>query len=362
MTIEHGTERTTTLGQPWLSAIVPNYNDAALLPRAIASLANQDPAPGEIIVVDDGSTDDSLEVLARLQSSLPSLRVLRNERNLGIIPSLNRGLSEAQGRYVYMGSANDTVASGFFSVAREMLAACPQCGFFVAECRIVDSAGRQIAIRPPARPAQRAAFMPPQRVRALLRRIDNIFPSSSVVLRREAAEEAGWLDPALSTFADGYLLRAVALRHGFCFAPVIGANWTNDATGASLKTARQTETALAILAAALAKMRDDPHFPATYLPMFERRWRFGAGRANAGAHRCVLRGLQPLLAPGRTEAVAWRLLADIPGLPGRLLRLMWLTLRFRPFDLSAIATTQLVRSLEGAPTAESSTKHALLRR
>ena len=335
---------------PWLSAIIPNYNDSRLLPRAISALASQDPPPAEIIVVDDGSTDDSLRVIERLRLETPSLKLLRNERNLGVIPTLNRGLAAARGRYVYLGSANDSVAPGFFAIARRMLEAHPDCGFFSAECRIVDGTGRAVAVRPPARPAQRPVCVPPHRVPALLRRIDNVFPSSSVVLRRAAAEEAGGLDPALISFADGYLMRAVALRHGFCFAPTIGANWTIDTSGASLTTASRADIALGVLEAAQAKMRDDRHFPPSYLDLFEGRWRFGAGRVNAGADRPTLRALAPVVAPGRAEAAAWRLMALVPGRAGRLARLIWLTLRFRPFALSAIAATQFARLLEKGRT------------
>ncbi|MGP1397572.1 MAG: glycosyltransferase family 2 protein [Inquilinaceae bacterium] len=329
--------------EPWLSAVVPNYNDASLLPRAIAALMRQDPAPDEIIVVDDGSTDDSLAVIERLGREVPGLRLIRHERNVGVIAALNRGIAAARGRLLYLGSANDTIESGFFDLARRMLDAHPDSGFFCGECRIVDAAGNELAIRPPARPSHKLTHFPPQRVPALFEKIDNFTPSSAVVLKRAAVEAEGRLLPELGSFADGYLMRCLALSHGFCFAPTVVANWTVNPGGASLTTAGRPETALGVLKNAQARMRMRDIFPPSYPELFARRWRFGIGRVAAGEGRDVLVSLAPVVAPGRAERAVWGGLARVPGHAGRLARLSWLTLRFRPFSLVAIAFTQIAR-------------------
>lgn len=332
--------------EPWLSAVVPNYNDAPLLPRAIAALMRQDPAPDEIVVVDDGSTDDSLAVIDRFGRELPTLRLVRHERNLGAIAALNSGIAAARGRFLYLGSANDTIEPGFFETARRMLDTHPDSGFFCGECRIVDAAGRELAIRPPARPSHTPTHFPPQRVPALFEKIDNFTPSSAVVLKRTAVEAEGRLLPELGSFADGYLMRCLALGHGFCFAPTVVANWTVNPEGVSMMTASRPETALGVLENAQARMRMRDIFPSSYPEVFGRRWRFGIGRVAAGESREVLVGLAPVVAPGRTESAIWDGLARIPGQAGRFLRLSWLTLRFRPFSLLAIASTQIARRRE----------------
>ncbi len=330
----------------WLSAIIPNYNEAALLPHAISALRAQDPPPDEIIVVDDGSTDASAEVVARLSTEMPTLTLIRSKYNRGVIPALNRGIEAVRGRYIYFGSANDTVAPGFFSTARQMLADHPDCGFFCSECRIVTPDGCEIAMRPPARPSSRPRHFPPANVPGALSRLGNFAPSSSVVMLKSAVVAAGGLQPDLGSFADGYLLRYLALRHGFCFAPIVGANWTYDRSSVSVVTASDSEINLRILNATLAKMRTDPYFPPDYPSVFERQWRFGVGRINADLDEQHLLGISPIVAPAPYESLAWRGLAKIPGLMGRFLRLVWLTIRFRPFSLSAIVTTQVLRMLE----------------
>src|SRR6266705_1267642 len=66
---------------PTLSVVLPNYNHARLIPRALEALLAQDPAPDEIILVDDASTDDSLDVIASFVERHPALRVIVNPSN-----------------------------------------------------------------------------------------------------------------------------------------------------------------------------------------------------------------------------------------------------------------------------------------
>src|SRR5437879_10432527 len=94
---------------PTLSVVLPNFNHARLLPRAIRGLLAQERPADEILVVDDGSTDDSLSVIEAIAAVTPSITLLRNETNRGVIPTLARGLRAAQGRYVYFAAADDWV-------------------------------------------------------------------------------------------------------------------------------------------------------------------------------------------------------------------------------------------------------------
>ena len=68
---------------PMLSVVIPNYNHARYLPHAILALRSQERPAEEIIVVDDGSADDSLAVLNELARDHGDLTIIRNERNRG---------------------------------------------------------------------------------------------------------------------------------------------------------------------------------------------------------------------------------------------------------------------------------------
>src|SRR5215510_6838577 len=115
---------------PILSVILPNYNHGVLLPRAARALLAQEPPPDEIIIVDDGSSDNSRAVIEELARTSPRLRILWNATNRGAIPTLNRGIAAATGRYIYLAAADDWIMPCFFKLALAALEANPGCGLF----------------------------------------------------------------------------------------------------------------------------------------------------------------------------------------------------------------------------------------
>ncbi|MEP7225551.1 MAG: glycosyltransferase family 2 protein, partial [Actinomycetota bacterium] len=90
---------------PLVSVLLAVSNGEHYLRAAIESVLRQTISDLELIVVDDGSTDETPEILAAVDD--PRLQVLRNEGRLGLAVSLNRGLDEARGRYVARLDADD---------------------------------------------------------------------------------------------------------------------------------------------------------------------------------------------------------------------------------------------------------------
>ena len=93
------------MGQPAVSVIVPSYNSATYLPRALQSLIDQtlDPHEIEIIVVDDGSSDDIARAIAPYEARIRLIRI----EHAGVSAARNAGISTATGRYVTFLDADD---------------------------------------------------------------------------------------------------------------------------------------------------------------------------------------------------------------------------------------------------------------
>src|SRR2546425_5890205 len=88
---------------PELSVVIPIHNEASALDELHRELTETLRAWGrsyEIIIVDDGSTDESFEILARLQAADPHLRVIRLRRNFGQTAAFGAGFDYARGRYI----------------------------------------------------------------------------------------------------------------------------------------------------------------------------------------------------------------------------------------------------------------------
>jgi hypothetical protein len=90
---------------PLISVLLPVYNDAPHVRASIESILTQTLGDFELVVINDGSTDDTPELLNQYQD--PRIRLIHNERNLGLSPSLNRAIAAARGEYLARQDADD---------------------------------------------------------------------------------------------------------------------------------------------------------------------------------------------------------------------------------------------------------------
>lgn len=92
---------------PKVTVLMPVYNGERHLAAAIESILGQTYKTFEFLIVDDGSTDQTLQIIQRYQKSDSRIRILRNLRNRGLPYSLNRGIREAKGEYLARMDADD---------------------------------------------------------------------------------------------------------------------------------------------------------------------------------------------------------------------------------------------------------------
>lgn len=104
-----------------VSVVIPVYNQESLIERAIRSIPLRDDI--EIIVVDDGSTDDTWNKLVTIGIELndPNFIVLHNRRNMGVGYTVNRGLDIADGEYIVLLGSDDYFYTDEFLKAMEQL-------------------------------------------------------------------------------------------------------------------------------------------------------------------------------------------------------------------------------------------------
>ena len=104
--IIHDTLQSAGEELPLVSIISPVYNTEAFLPIAIESIINQTYPNWELVFIDDGSTDNSAEIIKRHMLSEPRIRLIQNE-NHGQGYERNKGLDIANGKYVLFFDSDD---------------------------------------------------------------------------------------------------------------------------------------------------------------------------------------------------------------------------------------------------------------
>lgn len=121
----------STTSRPFFSVLVTAYNRAHELPRCLDSCRRQPFGDYEIVVVDDGSTDDTGAVLAALDE--PRLRVVRHDRNRGISPARATGARHARGEWLVVLDSDWELMPGALTRLKEIIDARPP------EVRIIRS-------------------------------------------------------------------------------------------------------------------------------------------------------------------------------------------------------------------------------
>lgn len=126
--------------QPSVSIIIPAYNRADLLPEAIDSVLAQPVTGLEVIVVDDGSTDDTPAVAARYDVQIKYVR----QANAGVAAARNRGVAETTGKYVQFLDADDYLLPGGLARLADELDRRADVDVVYSDGYVVDSTGRRL--------------------------------------------------------------------------------------------------------------------------------------------------------------------------------------------------------------------------
>lgn len=182
--------------------------------------------------------------------------------------------------------------------------------------------------------------------RRLLKKADNFLLTGSAVFRRDSVMEKGGFDERAGSFADGLLIRKIALTSGFFFEPRIFAVWNVFSEGLSRTTALDIERARKALDLLPLLIEQDADFPEWYSAVFRRRWRFGAARLAIEARPARIPLLVEFGAISPWDKWFLSIMASgIAYCPVRWLIVAFLATRLRPYRLRDVVATAAVRRM-----------------
>lgn len=130
--------------KPLVSVIIPVYNANGFLSAAIDSILNQTYKNLDIIIVDDGSTDETPKILKSFAKKDKRVKILTNKRNLNIATSLNRGIKLAKGNYIARMDADDISLPNRIEKQMEYLLAHPDIVILGGQCKTIDTRDKTI--------------------------------------------------------------------------------------------------------------------------------------------------------------------------------------------------------------------------
>ncbi len=195
---------------PTISIITPAYNAQQTIGATIESVLAQTEPDFELIIIDDGSQDDTVAVVQRYPD--PRIRLF-SYANAGIAVSRNRGLAQAQGELIASLDADDLWQPTKLAAQRAALAAQPEAGVAYSWCDCIDEQGRWLR-RGGHRPLSGNVLVP-------LLLSDITENGSNVLIRRSALDAVGSFDESLTAGQDWDLYIRLAARYPFVLVPEV---------------------------------------------------------------------------------------------------------------------------------------------
>lgn len=189
---------------PRVSIIIPSYNKARYVAEAIQSALVQTYRSFEIIVVDDGSTDHTREVVARFGNQITYIW----QENQGLAGARNTGLQASRGELIGLLDADDQWHPGFLETMVSLASACLRAAVYYCRAQGMDVDGLdlpQVLGGPPRQPETM--------YRAMLR--GNFLIPSTILMRRSVAMSAGRFDQTLRSCEDWDLWLRILPKHLF---------------------------------------------------------------------------------------------------------------------------------------------------
>lgn len=298
--------------QPRVTLITPTFNQADYVAEAIETVLAQSHADIEYIVIDDGSTDRTLEVLHRFDERLHWL----TQPNAGQAHTLNRGWSLAQGEILGYLSSDDRLRPGAVAAAVAALDANPEAVACYCDFDLIDERGNRV------RTVHTEDFSPSRLVRDLV-----CLPGPGAFFRRSAFEAAGGWNPQLRQTPDFDFWMRLSRQGSFIRIPSVYADYRIHPESASYKTTtpERADEIIHVVdgywRGAVAVNHTDVRASRSMSRLISARAHFSSGRLLIGMRR-VLQAAK--LAPARAfELVSWRIVV------GGLLRRAYYSLRVR---------------------------------
>jgi len=265
-----------------VSAIIPVFNGAVTIAEAIDSALAQSYPSLEVIVVNDGSTDATAEVLRRYGERIKVI----DRPNSGIAVSRNLGVAAAQGEYLAFLDSDDAWAPAMIERTVAALDADPACVLAYTNCAVIDSDGRDLDSALIGAGVDHAPTL-----QEMLSRLWPIMPSA-VVMRRTAFDACGGFAEEFRSYGFEDVIFWLRAREegAFCYLPERLVKWRFSLYPTALKIGWRT-----------------PEAPITFDRILRERYGIGADRLlaeRARANRSILGyiGLRALRDGDRTAA------------------------------------------------------------
>lgn len=260
-----------------ISIVIPCFNGATYVSEAIGSVHGQTHPASEIVVVDDGSSDNSREIVCQFSK----VRYIRQE-NQGVAAARNRGLRACEGDFVVFLDQDDRLLENALETGVRWMREFPNSAFVYGRNRRIDTAGRILSTRM-ATGCKITSYCEQLSGKSLV-------PPSAALFRKESVESVGGFDSFMVPADDYDLYLRISRRSSVYFHDEVVTEWRMHGENQSRNAMRVLKATLR----ALDAQREYVRCNETYVEAYKHgrhRWKYHLGRyLGHQALRCLRRG------------------------------------------------------------------------
>lgn len=279
--------------RPLVSVIIPCFNQARFLGEALEGVLRQTYKNIEIVVVDDGSSDNTAEVA----SAYPAVRLIR-QKNQGVSTARNIGVRKSQGEYLVFLDADDCLRPQAIEINMGYMQAHPECGGVAGRVIKVDSDGVPVPMK--QLPRVEKAYYPD------LLADDRTGAPAAAMFRRSIFESVGGFDTSLKSAEDFDLYLRITRQAPILYHDTIIAEYRKYETSKSANRAFKYKHMMAIFRSQRKYVKGNKRYAEAYRAGLELRQKFYVGKIvrqvrDAVHHRQWKRAAEGILVLSRYD-------------------------------------------------------------
>jgi glycosyltransferase involved in cell wall biosynthesis len=224
-----------------IGIVIPNKNDSLYLKDCLNSVLNQSTQPNEIIFIDDGSTDDSIEIANKILKNFINVTIIKNKKSVGTMSALNQGLMVSKADYLLFLASNDCLADGVIAEVKSNLEGLEvKPGAWSALVKLIDDSGHVSRIHYSPLISFKPRYFDKTHCIQLANRLGNWFTGTTTFFHRESLKDIQGFDPRLGGLGDYIAALQLSAMKGAFFSPKPFGYMRSHGEGLLIKTLKNS--------------------------------------------------------------------------------------------------------------------------
>lgn len=203
-----------------LTVLLCNYNHGKYIGRSIEAVLSQSRQPDQYLILDDGSTDDSVEIIKRYAALNSHIHFIRKEKNEGLLQGIKDITEKVEGDFIFWSSSDDYILPGFFESAMRVADSNNGVGIIFGNVEILDQEEKKLkTLKPPLWTFEKTISKEDYINQYLMLDDGHSVPASATLFNTKHWKENGYFHYDLNVWGVAFTFHSLAIKNGAVYVP-----------------------------------------------------------------------------------------------------------------------------------------------